>query len=653
TAVAAGEEKELSSGATRAAAAPAGSRLESAVAAAHPSGSSVIVEAAQQNKGKLTALAVVILLLVAGAGYGVFSLLRGKKAGMPFQNFTISQLTDNGKSYAAAISPDGKYVVSVVRDRGLQSLWLRHVPTNSDTQVIPPAAVLYYIPIFSPDGNYIYFRKSELSARDYRVLYRAPVLGGTPQTVVRDIDANPAFSPDGKRIAYVRANNPKVGRYQVLLAGADGANETSLLEGPIGEMTRYLAWSPDGKQIDGVEDDQGANLSTIVSIDPASGQKRSLADFTDEVINTITWLADGRGLLVTYSSKSRGFSSAQIAFLPPSGGKLQEVTKDTNSYGGVSVSTDGRTLATVQGKQVRSLYVFPATGATGNAPNRILQQENDLNFPSWAGDKEVYAVAPGKLIRISLDGEKSTTLLSDPATQIGFPSACGKAGAGDARPVVFAWAGRGGTGTTNIWRADSDGTNTKRLSDGAYDVIPRCSPDAKWVYYVDRTAQRIKQVPLDGGKSEVVPGSVVPDSFPVGTFSIAPDGKSLAIEIALSPKGTRAASGHKILLVNLEASSGQPPQRILDPDARISGGPEFTPEGKALVYPVSENGVDNLWVQPLDSTGTAARGRQITNFTSENIRGFHYSPDGKSILLVQYRLESDIVLLRDTGAGSP
>ena len=107
------------------------------------------------------------------------------------------------------------------------------------------------------------------------------------------------------------------------------------------------------------------------------------------------------------------------------------------------------------------------------------------------------------------------------------------------------------------------------------------------------------------------------------------------------------------LLASCETASGQPLQRIVDPDARISGGPEFTPEGKSLVYPVSENGVDNLWVQPLDSTGTAARGRQITNFTSDNIRGFRYSPDAKSILLMQYRVESDIVLLRDTGAGSP
>jgi len=653
SAVAGGEQQALSSGITRAAAAPAGSRPGSAAEAAHPSGSSAIVEAAQQNKGKLAAIAVVIVLLIAGAGYGVYSLVRGKTAAVPFQNFIISQVTDNGNSYGAAISPDGKYIVSVVREQGQQSLWLRHVQTNSDTQVIPPVAAQLLIPMFSPDGNYIYFRRAENSATDYRILYRAPVLGGTPQVVVRDIDANPGFSPDGKRIVYPRANNPQVGRFQLFLAASDGSGESSLLDGPVAEMPRSLAWSPDGKQINGIVRDSGSNLSRIISIDPGTGQRRDLASFPDHQFYSLVWLADGRGFLITYSNKKAGFRDEQIAFLPASGGALREVTKDTNHYRGVSVSTDGRVLATVQGKPLFTSYIFSASGFTGNPPNRILQSQKDLSDPSWTGNGDLYAVAPGKLVRTSLDGEKSTTLLSDPAAQIGTPVTCGKPGTASARSVVFSWTGRAGSRFTSIWRADSDGTNTRQLSDGTDDVDPFCSPDAKWVFYLDLPAQAIKRVPLDGGKSEVVPGSAVPDSFPAHTQSISPDGKTMAIEVALSPKGSRGSSVHKIVLVNPEPASGQPLQRMLDPDPRISGGTEFTPDGKALVYPVSENGVDNLWVQPLESTGTASHGRQITNFTSDNIRAFHYSPDGKSILLVQFRLESDIVLLRDTGAGSP
>ena len=62
----------------------------------------------------------------------------------PFRNFTVTKLTEDGNAALVAISPDGKYILSLMRDSsGLASLWLRNVPTNSNTQVQPPADVYY------------------------------------------------------------------------------------------------------------------------------------------------------------------------------------------------------------------------------------------------------------------------------------------------------------------------------------------------------------------------------------------------------------------------------------------------------------------------------------------------------------------------------
>ena len=97
--------------------------------AAHQSGSSVVT-AAKQHKLGLTAGVVIVLVVLAAAAFGVYSMFRGGKPAIPFQNFTISQMTDNGKSQFAAISPDGKYILSVLADAGKESLWLRHVPTE-------------------------------------------------------------------------------------------------------------------------------------------------------------------------------------------------------------------------------------------------------------------------------------------------------------------------------------------------------------------------------------------------------------------------------------------------------------------------------------------------------------------------------------------
>jgi len=195
------------------------------------------------------AIAFGLSLLVMGV-FGIYWLLTRSGGTTPFQNFTISQITDTGKAEEAAISPDAKYVSNVQDDNGLRSLWLRNVATGSDTQIVPPAAASYSSITFSPDGNYIYFRKAGTNTQSEWDLYRIPVLGGTPQLVSRDVDTNVSFSSDGHRMAYVRQNDPEIGKYRLLTANPDGSDETIVRAAPVEEgAPRSLSWSPDGKRI--------------------------------------------------------------------------------------------------------------------------------------------------------------------------------------------------------------------------------------------------------------------------------------------------------------------------------------------------------------------------------------------------------------------
>jgi Tol biopolymer transport system component len=87
---------------------------------------------------------------------------------------------------------------------------------------------------------------------------------------------------------------------------------------------------------------------------------------------------------------------------------------------------------------------------------------------------------------------------------------------------------------------------------------------------------------------------------------------------------------------------------MLDPDSRAADAPQFTPDGNAVVYPIGKNGTDNLWLQPLDGS----RGRQITNFKSDTISAFRFSPDGETIGVLLSHTESDAVLPRDAVPAS-
>ncbi len=148
----------------------------------------------KRSKWYLSPWTIAGLILLCATGIGLYSVIH-RAAPIPFQNFTITKITNTGNYSATAISPDGKYLLSVVKEDGKQSLWLRNIATSSDTRVVAPADAYYAELTFSSDGNYIYFLKRVTGTRENLDLLRAPVLGGTPQVVVREDDSGATFSP--------------------------------------------------------------------------------------------------------------------------------------------------------------------------------------------------------------------------------------------------------------------------------------------------------------------------------------------------------------------------------------------------------------------------------------------------------------------------
>jgi serine/threonine protein kinase len=608
--------------------------------------SSAVLAIAKQHKWGVGGGLVVALIVFGAAGIGVYSMFH-RPAPMPFQSYTITQVTNSGKAALTAISPDGKYVLSAIADNGLQSLWLRNVPTGSDTQIIPPSSSDYRSLVFSPDGNYIYFRKAQnalaagpLATRTntHFNLYRAPVLGGTPLTVVSDIDTDITFSPDGRRIAYARANDPEIGKYRLLTSGLDGSDEKPLQVGPGLETPLYLAWSPNGNEI--VYDlprPQNA-FGGIDIFDLGTGKARSSTTFRDKRVFELKWSPDGRGIFALYGLKGPHFDRAQIAFLPNAAAELQPITRDTNSYATLTVSADGRTLATVQKKTTRNVYLLPGTGSQSAQVSPLPSQVQEIQRLNWTADGNLLANDGARLWRMGLDGKNPIQLLADSTAYMLTPSACG------AGYVVFPWVFHGGTNSANIWRVNADGSSPLKLTNGEFDHNSVCSPDQKWVYYTDQAADRgrIMRVALDGsGKPEAVPGSADFHGLIAGVdMSISADGKTLAYAVEVVNAETQQRTA-KVALLNLDAPT---PPRLLDANPHYTGGVQFTPDGKSVAYAIRENGIENIWVQPLDGSA----GHQMTNFNSEQIGSLHWSPDRKSLGILRGHSESDVVLLQES-----
>lgn len=190
--------------------------------------------------------------LIAIAGVVLALTYRWKTQGRGFnlQDMQITQLTDSGKAADVAISPDGRYVVYVLRDGEKQSLWVRQVATRSDVQVLAPNNVSFKGVTFSADGNYVYFVRSDKNNPNFSYLLMMPSLGGTPRQIVRDIDSPISFSPDGRQFAFQRGS-PEAHAVELRIASADGSGERVLatISKASAGFTPGPAWSPDGPSV--------------------------------------------------------------------------------------------------------------------------------------------------------------------------------------------------------------------------------------------------------------------------------------------------------------------------------------------------------------------------------------------------------------------
>ncbi len=618
-----------------------GSGVSAAVAAAPGSGSSAIVQAAQENKGKLIAGAVIALLILGVAGYGVFSMLRGKAASVPFQNFTITQVTNSGKVRFAAISPDGKYVMSIAEDLGKMSLWLRNIPTGSNTQVLPPDGALYQNPGFSPDGNYIYYSRASDAAGNVNNLYRIPVLGGEAVLLVRDVDVGPTFSPEGQRMAYLRANDPVVGKYLILSANMDGSDERVIYTAPT-PFPSWLAWSPDGKMIAYIQAAGQEAQGAVRTLDIATGQDHALATLAERFATSLAWMPDGRGLMVVYSDRSSGFNRQQIAFVSFPDGQFHPLTNDTSGYHSVSISADGKSIAAMQRQVTNSIALLPAAGHGDAREVAGLPGDAQVRDILWDKDGNLLAVTRHAILRLSLDGNHQSTILSDPNAVLVDANACPNGG-----PILVDWASRDNSGKSNVWRVDADGSHARQLTHGVDDEAPVCSADGKSFYYEDQDKKSVvNRAPIDGGTAELIKASAISNGFLAALSSnTSPDGRWLPVIVTKVDPATQADI-HALGIIDVAANT-ESSMRIFPSQPTITQPLQFAPDWKSVAYRVIDNGTDNIWMQPVDGSA----GHQVTNFTTDHIRTFGWSPDGKTLAVARTHTVSDVVLLREGKAA--
>ncbi|HMC82225.1 MAG TPA: protein kinase, partial [Candidatus Polarisedimenticolia bacterium] len=455
-------------------------------------------------------IAAVAVLGLAGVGFGIYSWLyhQHPESGTPpsFQSMKMTRLTGNGKIELGTLSPDGKYLANVVKEKGGYSLWVKQVATGSDVQIAQPVATPFRGVSFSPDGNYLYYVNQETGGPGYSILYQVPVLGGPARKLLFDIDTAVTFSPDGRQLAFVRGY-PADREVDVMVANADGSGERKLAIRKNPDSFALLApsWSPDGMRISAItRSTRGGIHEELLTVDAHNGQEMPLGATRWRNLNSLAWLPDGSGLVLT-GMEEKGNLKSQVWFLTFPAGQARKITNDLNQYAGVSVTADSKTLATAQTNQVANVW------ASGAGEVRQLTfgsggEDSIVNF-RMAPDAILFTAPKGDLVHLwsmGLDGSRRTQLTSDSTNDFG------PAVSQDGRTLVF--MSRREDGLTHLWRMDREDGNPIQFTRGKGEILAAMAPDGRWALYLDLFTQEIWRIFIDGSSPVKIANQFIGDA---------------------------------------------------------------------------------------------------------------------------------------------
>jgi eukaryotic-like serine/threonine-protein kinase len=568
----------------------------------------------------------VVLVLLAGVAWGVYRYLLPKPT--PFQQIEISQLTANGKVEAAAISPDGRYVAYVVGEgtanafagqSGKKSLWVRQVAGGNDVQVAPGADVEYYELTFSRDGDFLYTVRSEAN-NDDNVLFKIPVLGGTERRLIADLDCV-TLSPEGKKLSFLRNSHP--GYSEIVVANEDGSGERKLAErNSPPSFSNGIAWSPDGRTIatNVYWGESAAGRMNPIGVSVQGGSEQPLTEKRWAWIGGLKWHSDGRGLILNVMELTS--LRRQIEYLSETNGEVRRITTDTNDYDGVSLTSDSRTLATVQEKDSFDAWVAPFADvgsakpitSSGISREATWSPNGKIVFEKYGGRGE------SNIWIMESDGSNARQLTADAGRVNMAPRV-----SPDQRYIVFVSER---TGSAHLWRMDIDGNNPKQLTNSTADYqwlgAPDYTSDGKWIVYTRKGVEGgIWKVPLEGGQPVRIT-TVNSAYYP----AVSREGKLLAYY-------NDATGGVEIMPLD-----GSTPAKRFD---IAMGVIRWTPDSRSFLYVKNEGGVSNIWKQPISGDPP----KQITSFNNQFIGTFDVSRDGKQLLMIRGTANRDVVLIRD------
>ena len=257
---------------------------------------------------------------------------------------------------------------------------------------------------WSPRGDVIAFADSPAAEEPYRILLVSPSGGGRPEPLTTPPagtfgDLDPAFSPDGSQVAFVRGANPSLLPSYVSPVHGD----LYVVAREKGEPRRLtfdneeipgLDWSLDGRRIV-FASTRGSGRYAIWEVDVAGGAPRRVLAL-DGILRNPTPYRDG----LAFERVRGAFDLWRLDLEAPSASP-QPLLRSTRSESAPSFSRDGRWLAFVSDRSGQPEIWVAATD--GSPPvQRTRLELPSIDRPRWSPDGRWIAFEARQRSRTSL-----------------------------------------------------------------------------------------------------------------------------------------------------------------------------------------------------------------------------------------------------------
>ena len=575
-----------------------------------------------------------LFVIVAGIGFLLVSWYNLPERPLPFQSISVSKVTNSGNDALGAISPDGDNLAFQRVENGRASLWVKNLTSGAEKQLTSPSDNNFDSLSFSPSGNSVYFTQTDtLDPSKKTTLFELQLLNGDPIALSNNVDSRVTFSPDGKRIAFIRANRA-TGEWDLIVADSKGGDERIAASSVPSALMRWPAWSPVSNKIAifkmNPDADQDGNRYSIIEVDADSGKMVQIGQDRWQTFGNIVWVQNGTGL--AFTANKRGGTPWQIWYIDLSTKVARQVTNDTSDYSDLSIDGSSTIMTAVKKDFGSSIWVSDSSGTHDS----LSQVTNGASTEE--GNKGISFTPDGRLLYTgTTDGNWDIWVMERNGTQRMRLTSNSFL---DMDPVAIAdgsgvvYTSQTAGGTTHLWKMDPDGGNKTQLTNSLFESYPALSGDRKWLLYVggeNVKETKLWKIPLRGGQP------IVLSELPVRSkLAISPEGSFVAF------LGYENSEPKALKVIIMRIADGEVFKTLEPPVGMIPNTDiKWSADGKAITYKRKVGPVSNLWNLPIDGSPP----REVTRFENELIYNFDWSKNGM-LALTRGGATTDIVSIR-------